>query len=142
MLKAKTFETHVEAERVEQALNAWLSKVPITIVRDYQVGDDLLIFLYTEDFSRNAHRLDGEEPRCAQCNRPMKVRAALKTGDLFWGCTGYPDCKTTQPLTDLDWEKLAGPGTKAPQSRSRSLAPPCSPDGHGGGYGDDGDLPF
>jgi four helix bundle suffix protein len=38
----------------------------------------------------------GEEPECPQCGKPMKLRTARtgpKSGQQFWGCSGYPDCK-------------------------------------------------
>ena len=138
-MKAKMFTIQGDVGRIEDDLNRWLSKAPIIIVKDYQVGG-CLVFLYTEDYSRNMHRLEGEEPRCSKCNRPMKVRAAQKTGDLFWGCTGFPECKGTQPLTDLDWEKLAGPGTRLPPNQKSPLH---SPAGRGSGsvIGED-DIPF
>jgi len=111
-MKAKTFAVQGDVERIEKDLNKWLSSAPMNIVKDYQVGG-CLIFLYTEDYSRNMHRLDGEEPRCPKCNAVMKIRSARASGDLFWGCTKYPDCNGTQPLTDLDWEKLAGPDLRS-----------------------------
>jgi len=100
----------LEPETVEKALNDWLVKVgSINLVKDYAI-DGNLVFLFTQDFSRNLRRLEGEEPRCPKCNSSMKVRAT-KTGDLFWGCMKFPDCRGTQDLTDMDWEKLAGPGS-------------------------------
>lgn len=35
-------------------------------------------------------------PLCPKCNKPLVKRKA-KTGSSFWGCSGYPDCKTTFP---------------------------------------------
>jgi four helix bundle suffix protein len=35
-------------------------------------------------------------PACPQCQRPMRRRTSTK-GD-FWGCSAYPDCKSTLPL--------------------------------------------
>ena len=35
-------------------------------------------------------------PLCAQCGKPMTKRTAKSgknTGNEFWGCTGYPECK-------------------------------------------------
>jgi restriction system protein len=39
-------------------------------------------------------------PSCHVCSRPMVRRVARKgshKGQAFWGCTGYPHCKATQP---------------------------------------------
>jgi four helix bundle suffix protein len=40
-------------------------------------------------------------PSCAVCGKAMVLRTArkgAKTGSQFWGCSGYPECKTTLPL--------------------------------------------
>ena len=34
---------------------------------------------------------------CPTCGANMKVRKNTKNGSTFWGCTNYPDCKTTKP---------------------------------------------
>lgn len=33
---------------------------------------------------------------CPNCGKPMRRRKSKK-GEYFWGCSGYPDCKTTAP---------------------------------------------
>jgi restriction system protein len=35
-------------------------------------------------------------PPCPTCGKPMKQRTSTKGS--FWGCTGYPNCKCTQPI--------------------------------------------
>lgn len=40
-------------------------------------------------------------PACRQCGKPMALRTAKQgpgAGSQFWGCSGYPECKTTQPI--------------------------------------------
>jgi len=40
-------------------------------------------------------------PTCAACGKAMVLRTArkgAKTGSQFWGCSGYPQCKSTLPL--------------------------------------------
>ncbi len=40
-------------------------------------------------------------PDCPQCRKPMVLRTAKQgkyTGQQFWGCSGYPDCKATTPV--------------------------------------------
>jgi restriction system protein len=42
---------------------------------------------------------------CPACEREMKVRTARRgrnAGNKFWGCTGYPKCKTVFPISDED----------------------------------------
>ena len=43
-----------------------------------------------------------EPPACPNCGKPMVKRTARqgsKAGQSFWGCTAYPDCKGTQPMS-------------------------------------------
>ena len=40
-------------------------------------------------------------PTCQLCGQPMVLRTAKKgpnAGSQFWGCSGYPNCKSTQPV--------------------------------------------
>jgi len=37
---------------------------------------------------------------CPACGQPMQLRTAkrgARAGEAFWGCTGYPACRTTRP---------------------------------------------
>lgn len=39
-------------------------------------------------------------PACRNCGKPMVLRTTrkgTKAGQPFWGCSGFPDCKGTQP---------------------------------------------
>lgn len=39
---------------------------------------------------------------CPKCGKPMVLRTAKKgeiAGNQFWGCSGYPYCKTTKQLS-------------------------------------------
>ncbi|MBQ8708868.1 MAG: topoisomerase DNA-binding C4 zinc finger domain-containing protein [Succinivibrionaceae bacterium] len=42
-------------------------------------------------FSSNEN--DAEAPKCPKCGRAMKRRKSNKTGNEFWGCSGYPECR-------------------------------------------------
>jgi restriction system protein len=38
---------------------------------------------------------------CPECGKPMTRRTAkrgAKAGNDFWGCTGYPRCRSTLPI--------------------------------------------
>jgi restriction system protein len=37
-------------------------------------------------------------PRCGKLMRRRTARTGSNIGQLFWGCTGYPDCKGTRPF--------------------------------------------
>ena len=42
-------------------------------------------------------------PTCPACGKPMRRRIAGKgphTGQAFWGCSGYPDCRETREMSD------------------------------------------
>lgn len=42
-----------------------------------------------------------EKKPCPACGKPMVLRTARKgpnAGSQFWGCSGYPECKTTLPV--------------------------------------------
>ena len=44
-----------------------------------------------------------DAPACPECGKPMRQRTAKRgprTGQAFWGCTGYPDCKGTCEMSD------------------------------------------
>ena len=46
-----------------------------------------------------------DKPRCPVCGKAMLLRTARKgskTGQAFWGCSGYPDCKGTLPADSSD----------------------------------------
>ena len=44
--------------------------------------------------------LEGEHwrPTCVNCGTKMVERSPRKGGAAFWGCEGYPRCKTTMPM--------------------------------------------
>ncbi len=40
-----------------------------------------------------------DKPPCPLCGKPMLLRTARKgpkAGESFWGCSGYPDCRSTR----------------------------------------------
>ena len=46
-----------------------------------------------------------DKPRCPVCGKAMVLRTARKgpkTGETFWGCSGYPDCKGTVARSPSD----------------------------------------
>jgi four helix bundle suffix protein len=43
-----------------------------------------------------------DERLCQACGKPMilrKARQGTNVGSQFWGCSGYPECKSTQTAT-------------------------------------------
>ena len=72
-----------------------------------QIAAQGMAFEATGGFSERLHtsRVEAREgqrapepaPACPQCAQPMRRRRSAK-GE-FWGCTAYPDCKGTKPLS-------------------------------------------
>ena len=52
---------------------------------------------------RDKQREESNIPLCTECGKPMCKRTARSgpnAGKPFWGCSGYPDCKATQPYKE------------------------------------------
>jgi len=64
----------------------------------------------------NSGPSDKETPACPACGKPMRRRTAGKgpnTGQPFWGCSGYPDCRGTKAMSDkADASDKTDPPTK------------------------------
>ncbi len=55
------------------------------------------------DVSDKSDSSDKDAPVCPACGKPMRRRTAGKgprAGQAFWGCSGYPDCRATQELSN------------------------------------------
>jgi four helix bundle suffix protein len=75
--------------------------------------------------SRKSDRSEGsdkadksDEPRCPKCGKPMLRRTARqgpKTGQPFWGCSGYPDCKGTLAVSPPEKSDESGRSDKRPK---------------------------
>ena len=49
------------------------------------------------------HMSRSEAPACPRCGARMVRRTAQKgpnAGEVFWGCSGYPECRYKMKLTD------------------------------------------
>lgn len=67
-------------------------------------GDDLVALVRSAQASLGA-RDDGSfksassaDPSCPVCSGEMLQRANRKTGELFWGCRRFPECRGTRAL--------------------------------------------
>ncbi len=45
---------------------------------------------------KNTEAFSGFEPICPACGRSMVPRANRRSGKTFWGCSGYPACRSTR----------------------------------------------
>lgn len=41
-------------------------------------------------------------PDCPECGDPMRLRANRETGESFWGCSDFPNCRGTRPADSPD----------------------------------------
>jgi len=51
---------------------------------------------------RDKQQADPDVPVCPDCSKLMRKRTARSgknTGQAFWGCTGFPECKGTREVT-------------------------------------------
>lgn len=46
--------------------------------------------------AKNTEAFTGFEPLCPVCGRAMVPRANRRSGKTFWGCSGYPACRSTR----------------------------------------------
>lgn len=56
------------------------------------------------DYVKDPEAVEPEEPpaaqenkACPECDRPMVLRRGRR-GEQFWGCSGFPECRHTEPL--------------------------------------------
>ncbi len=58
--------------------------------------------LYATRMAARARRQGAPEaPACPDCGKPMRQRKAKSgphAGELFWGCSGYPECRRILPI--------------------------------------------
>jgi len=68
---------------------------------------------------------DTETPKCPDCGKPLRKRAAKKgshAGSEFWGCTGYPDCTFTRNLDDTRPTPTQGDSNRNHPDPSRKIS--------------------
>ena len=59
-----------------------------------------------------------DKPPCPVCGQPMILRTARKgpkTGQPFWGCSGYPDCKGTLAVSSSEKSDPSARSDKPPK---------------------------
>ena len=58
---------------------------------------------FPDNRGKPEQRIEADDcPVCADCGKPMRLRQGRKTSkakrsEKFWGCSGYPECKSTAP---------------------------------------------
>jgi restriction system protein len=77
---------------------AWTKAKNLTLID----GDELARMITTVQNGERVAPPAPEHRACARCGRPMVIRTAKQgpsAGQRFWGCTGYPSCRHTEPST-------------------------------------------
>jgi restriction system protein len=76
---------------------AWTKNKNLTLVD----GDELAQMITATQKAR-VSSVKAEHHACQRCGLPMVVRTAKRgpgSGQSFWGCTGYPSCRYTEPIS-------------------------------------------
>ena len=79
-------------------VRAWTRDKNLTLVD----GDELLQMIYRVRKAESIAPREPEKRACQQCGRQMVIRTAKRgpsVGQRFWGCTGYPSCRHTEPIS-------------------------------------------
>ncbi len=66
------------------------------VIRDFYGPFEATLKQAAEEMQPVVILLDGEN--CPDCSKPMALKTS-RWGSHFMGCTGYPECKVTQPLS-------------------------------------------
>jgi restriction system protein len=65
-------------------------------------GDELAQMIAAVQGAQIVSSLAPDDRTCTRCGRPMVIRTAKhgpSAGQRFWGCSGYPSCRHTEPMT-------------------------------------------
>ena len=114
MLKAKFITTRLID--IEEEFNSFFKKNPNCYIFKFEPlmgeGSTLgFLILYKEPSPQHESRLNPDEaPHCLKCNKKMKECVNPSTGEPFWGCSGFPECRSSRPFSDADKLKFWGPG--------------------------------
>lgn len=73
----------------------------VQMVKQYQESPPLLEPTNFGDRANTTFESGGVTPQCPSCGQLMVLRAAKRgthAGSQFWGCSGFPGCKTTRGI--------------------------------------------
>lgn len=66
------------------------------VIRDFYEPFEATLKKASDEMEKVQVLIDGEN--CPDCGKPMAIKTS-RWGSQFLGCTGYPECKKTKPLT-------------------------------------------
>lgn len=86
-----TASMETRLDDVEGSVLAWKD-----VIRDFYTPFEDTLKKANDEMEKVIILLDGEN--CDDCGKPMALKTS-RFGSQFMGCTGYPDCKATRPLS-------------------------------------------
>jgi DNA topoisomerase-1 len=66
------------------------------VIREFYEPFEVTLKKASDEMEKVVILLEGEN--CPECGKPMSLKTS-RWGSQFMGCTGYPDCKFTRPLS-------------------------------------------
>ena len=77
--------------------------------RYYVDGDipEVLEAFTTERPEKIPLKQPGRVPICPTCRSRMVERQGKDSGQLFWGCSRYPKCRKTLPMSQVTWNSTS-----------------------------------
>jgi restriction system protein len=89
----------VTSGKFTEDARAWTHGKNLTLIDGSELAR--MIASIQQGESTQPHAAASPNPTCPSCRRPMAQRVAKKgqfAGQAFWGCTGYPECRHTEPI--------------------------------------------
>ena len=87
-------------------------KTTIDSLNNILVEVSKIVLMLTKEMQAPASALAGnstfkptEDPLCPECGGSMALRTNRQSGNKFWGCTKYPNCKGTRDENGLSREE-------------------------------------
>ncbi len=94
----RSFVRHIKTYQTPIIQDAQVAEIAEVIKQWAGTVSDEQRRQHVKNLRRN-HRavsLNVGSPACPRCGQSMVLRTNRKTGDKFWGCPGYPQCRGTR----------------------------------------------
>lgn len=69
------------------------------MVSDYEFADNDIEYSWSKGPALKGKKEYVVGQNCPKCNRTMVKRQNSRTGEFFYGCTGYPACQHSMPIS-------------------------------------------
>lgn len=84
----------------------------VALIAELRAMPTLAESVYTQPARAEPVRAEPTVPQCPTCGEAMKLRTAKqgsRPGSQFWGCSKYPGCRGTRPLSP---DRVGGAGSR------------------------------